>query len=122
MEKRKSFTIPRKEWLRGEPERSMLYNPCMEKLCCLGHYGLFCGVPKQNMHYLGVLANVMITAHTAAFLEKLVVVDGNTISHKPVTTALMKINDSLDISEEDREQRIKDQFREHLNVDVIFVD
>lgn len=44
------LTINRPQWLRGEGSTaSRLVRVADDKMCCLGFYGLACGIPKAKM-------------------------------------------------------------------------
>jgi len=46
------FIVSRARWARGASE-NYLFNPSTEKMCCLGHYGVACGIPRDAMTLVG---------------------------------------------------------------------
>lgn len=113
------LVIDRKRWIRGE-ELSFLLRPTDERMCCLGFYGLACGVPKASLR---VQANPRFAAgfsevEQAGWLFKNGPLYG--YSHSNDAIRLMKINDAEDIADTDRETQIAAIFAKH-GVEVEFV-
>lgn len=55
----KKFTVKRSEWYRGKgPQDSLLLNEDKQK-CCLGFYGIACGLRSQDIRGISAPAGVI---------------------------------------------------------------
>lgn len=53
-----NLVIDRKRWLRGEgSQNSKLLRPIDGKMCCLGFYGLACGLSAEHLRNVGLPAD-----------------------------------------------------------------
>jgi len=53
----KAFTIQRSRWLRGGKRTTYLYDQDGQ-MCCLGFYGVACGIKTEDLQDLGVPSDV----------------------------------------------------------------
>lgn len=113
-----TFTIDRQTWLRGEGgDRSYLYRSQDGRKCCLGFYGMACGVSVEQMRNVDSpvkLANKLEAIPDG--MEWLIQQEGDTDENMPDwwhtkdTRALMHINDDEDLLETEREAQITEMF------------
>jgi hypothetical protein len=110
------FTIDRSKWLRGEgQENSYLLRERDGKMCCLGMFGLACGLETEQIKEIaapclvptdgGPAASFWVKKNAAAsflFDEE----DENSRA----CGELMSINDALEIDREAREEKIVEIF------------
>lgn len=118
---RHKFTITRSTWLRGSGDNvsSMLHNPKVDKMCCLGHYGLSRGLSKEDMTNCRTPKYLPLPFHEVfyPFLTQLGIFSGN----NEICIKLMDANDNNTIVEKSREEIITRLFAE-ANIAVTFVD
>jgi len=125
------FTIPRDKWLRGEGfEVSSLLRASDGKMCCLGHFGLACGLNPERLENVGTPSNIAVDVPEVDIWEQirkawtgagsfLFKEEGNELSD--FCNDLMRFNDRIDLSGEDREARIIGIFAQN-GIEVEFVD
>lgn len=120
------LTIDRKLWLRGEgAEKSALLRKDDGKMCCLGFYGLACGIPTEDLadkKQPNELKGVPNTPYPE-WLTHNYVGDLDKKQYSGVSTAccsLMRVNDARSITDEAREAEITVLFAQH-DVQVEFV-
>jgi len=104
------LVIDRSKWLRGSGN-SLLFRPTDGKMCCLGFYGLSCGLTQEDMNGLGAPFEI----HGQKWQENS---SANWLfdHHWGCSSYcynLMAINDRLDFSEEVREREIAKIFAQH---------
>lgn len=128
----KEFTIVRSKWARGWDTgggSTLLYNPTTERMCCLGFYGVACGaVATSEAESVGIW-NQGAPHGSQSFWPRWLfeptyeVKDGTLSISRELTEyyRLTEANDSLDISEEERERRVVEGFARH-GIKVNFVD
>lgn len=103
--------IDRATWLRGEGyEDSKLYRPSDGKMCCLGFYSLACGLQQNDITELecpGSATDPKINKKWPKWLTKL------ENSQTKECIDLMEHNDNENISDKERENKIKTIFARH---------
>lgn len=111
--KPKSFTIDRAKWLRGigSIESALWRADCG---CCLGHYGVACGIKPDTMRGHGGPRDL----YTDKRIQMPDMLDHNHLNAR-MTFTLMSTNDDQGLSAKERERRIKAGFRE-IGVRVTF--
>ena len=113
LKKVKSFVIDVKKWLRGEgSKRSSLHRKSDGKMCCVGQYLEACGAPPES--FLG-LAEISETDY------RIVGFNGADGVDTDATPCLYSDNDTRDITEAERREKIRAGFRA-LRVKVSFSD
>ena len=119
--------IDRSKWLRGEGhEGSMLLRPSDSKMCCLGFFGIACGLKE------GQIYEVEDPSSLACHSEDTVWHDGEWL-YGPTSTRLSadcdylidvndnpELKDSASLTEQEREDKIATIFAKH-GVEVEFV-
>jgi hypothetical protein len=126
------LTIDRKKWLRGEGSAtSLLLRRGDGKMCCLGFYGLACGLKEtdilgiSNPNYL-IAGFASVESHNRWVKAKKggawLFDQTNPSLWSNDCKMLMTINDALPrcLSQKEREQKIKNIFAKH-NVQVKFI-
>ncbi len=121
--------ISRKKWINGSNCLMSCENSTFgytslinekNKMCCLGFYGLSCGVPgkvlKLRQDPINVISSIGFTK--TKFDE---LVNSRGIKNSRICNKLIDINDNPDITNESRENLLKKKFRE-IGVLVKFVD
>jgi hypothetical protein len=96
----KSFVIDRAKWGVGKNGGSLL-NPDTGLMCCLGHYMRALGATKRSMRWVGLPGRTLL----GGLPEWLTDIGVNTSVDR-----LVKSNDSCDISQKEREKRVKEGF------------
>ena len=108
------FTIQRSKWLLGEgPRESYLIRASDQKMCCLGFFGLACGLEPER------LTNVKTPVDT--YWSKPKMPEADALFKGSLLTQLMCTNDRNDFSESEREEGIAAKFSQ-MGVQVEFVD
>lgn len=108
------FVIKRSEWLRGEgANNSQLIREKDGKKCCLGIYGLACGITAEEMKFLS--EPYQLATIKPALLPKemywLVTQDGPMcFNNTLIATELMNTNDVRGIGEYFRERKVAEYF------------
>jgi hypothetical protein len=114
----KEFVVKRKTWYRGKgSENSCLLNDANQR-CCLGFYAGICGLPNKIIRGIAEPDNVIELLQDGQVEDK----DGNTvhsnldivwktklvrgISNSPTCNKLMAVNDSKNITDEERETEL----------------
>lgn len=121
-----TVNIKRSEWLRGEEGKkglnSKLFRSSDGKRCCFGFFANACGIPDQDISDVPTLAGLRKTLLLSnfSFLEKLIFVNNKVVVNTNEALSIMRLNDSVDIEESEREQKIKAEF-ERLGITVNFV-
>lgn len=105
--------IDRNTWARGHWEGGYLWDPDTGKSCCLGFFGRACGYTNKEMEpheTLSYLRDDRGSPQSAGpELQSVADQEGLLISY----------NDSRELSEEEREQMIAEEFAKH-GVEVTF--
>jgi hypothetical protein len=117
------LTINRKDWLRGEGgEKSRLYREDDGRLCCLGFYGLACGLNKNDMVDKPTPAQVPPDKRPAfgPLFKKTYLKRHAVYSLNRVCLRLIRINDRNTTSDAFKEKAIKNNFSK-IGVKVTFV-
>jgi hypothetical protein len=114
------FQIPREKWLRGEGSgESFLLRGSDEKMCCVGIYIEQLGIPREEL--LDKMTPCSFSCEIPKEARWLVQPDGKGgIENTSLALDLYIINDSRDITEEQREAKVKALFAEN-GVEVEFV-
>lgn len=116
----KKFVIERDRWLRGDEENSRLLRPSDGKMCCLGFYGLACGLSEERI--LDVGEPCELSRAFPDWLVENVPNDWNArypdepelLTHNTgAASSLMSDNDSTEIDDSERERRITETFAFH---------
>lgn len=107
------FTVDRKTWIRGESSwddakatnESMLLNQKLGKMCCLGFLAKACGSNDSDIRNIGIpeAAPCVVWPPWVLFMGY------NSLA----TEHLIKLNDDVDIGDDERERRIKEEFAAH---------
>ncbi len=111
--------IDRSKWLRGEGgTRSVLYRESDGKMCCLGFYALALGASQKD------ICQVSEPQESTACVPwpewALIDLPLSGPANSPETTALMTMNDHMQLLDGDRERAIAAIFARH-GVEVTFV-
>lgn len=101
------LTIKRPRWIRNN-DKSMLLRPSDNKMCCLGFYALACGHLEEEI--IGVIAPRCVRDWRGYGRGDELIYDN-----------LMDANDLPDFSDDDREQKIVELFKQ-IDVNVTFVN
>jgi hypothetical protein len=118
--KMKKFTVRRSKWARGrEGGDAKLLNK-QGNMCCLGFAACqISRIPKKKLLNAGTPEEVF---KGESFLTDIERYDGEiSICDNTLTETAIGINDSLTLTDEDREKQLKALFRKH-GVIVKFVD
>jgi len=117
------FTIPRDKWLRGEGGLvSRLLRPRDGKMCCLGHFGLACGLSSEMIEDRSNPIEIITDINPPdAWTQKnnnsaFLFASFRDSLNFPLSTdcsTLMEVNDDKSISDEDRERAIVNIFSAH---------
>lgn len=123
MEKITQLTINRPNWLHGETSsNSYLYRPHDGKMCCLGFYGLTCGVLKDQMRnktqfYESDIEHIKLDKQ----MHWLVKEKNQRLFQSKDANELMSDNDDPFLGEDAREAQIIKTFAKH-GITVTFTD
>jgi len=113
------FTVERNKWLRGQgAAQSDLLNSA-GKMCCLGFYSLACGLRYENILHVTSPASIDDSLLTGE-LSKLVELSSDGYVNTPDCLRLMIINDDVELTDNQREARLKILFTK-LNIEVEFL-
>ena len=116
----KELVIDRATWVNGDsPEDSELYTEFGNK-CCLGFLGEACGVKLGDMLRAGTPSNY---SEIKEFFPKELfnpIASEDEEACKSVEGLLIQINDG-DYDKEERELRLKQEFKKHLDIDLTFI-
>lgn len=118
----KHVEIRRKRWLRGEGSRnSFLYRHKDRKMCCLGFYLRSCGLPVKDLTGRKSPFDLPGVPDEAKWLNLANLLPDGAKWRKTfnVVNKLMRINDTDDLPEKQREKQISKLFREQ-GVKVVF--
>lgn len=120
------LTIPRFKWLRGEGfQNSRLLRPSDDKMCCLGHFAVSCGVPVPQLSNLNTPPQIGKTLWTKLRRGGAWLFSSGGIASLDYPsqdcTKLMRINDDPKMSDQARERELKKIFAQH-GVEVKFVN
>jgi hypothetical protein len=108
------LVIDRSRWLRGEgPSTSSMIRLRDEKMCCLGFFGLACGIERDRL-LNRLVPTILQSPNWPVWLVDL---GGNTTEAR----LLMNTNDSEAMSGAEREAALTAVFASH-GVEVEFVD
>lgn len=113
----KKFTIKRSEWYRGKAQDSLLLNEDKQK-CCLGFYGLSCGLRPRDIIGISAPAGV-IDEHSKLWKTFLITESDGFNSYD--ADQLMLINDDEKTSDAHKEKKITALFKKQ-SITVKFVD
>lgn len=104
------FTVPLKEWLRGKggPGSALLKGD--GKRCCIGHVGQQCGVPDKRLLGKSKVHDIGDSRFLFPAWMREVRAEGYAICD--IETAYT-VNDDRDISDEQREAKLKEIFARH---------
>jgi hypothetical protein len=106
------LVIDRSKWLRGEgQDESYLLRKKDGKMCCLGFYGLACGLTEEDILMKGTPEEVEVFWGPGSWLVS-GIMDAN---------ELMSINDGRHRSAKERELKIAALFSKH-GVEVEFIN
>lgn len=123
----KTCDIVRKKWVRGQgsEESALLVENKISKhhnkMCCLGFLALAAGASRQDIS--GHLDPVLLaewSGEKPLVMDKLVTARHENYSHTSICYLLMRINDDVILSEEQREEQLTEQFAK-IGVKVKFV-
>jgi len=113
------LVIDRSRWIRGlDPRASYLIRREDQKMCCLGFYGLACGVPSEEL--LGKFSPN--DSKTFAALQPWLISEWSALEGMLSASCnnLMRYNDSI-LYDSNREKLITLEFAKH-GVEVEFID
>ena len=117
------FTVKRSEWARGGKDSvTLLYSPVTKHRCCLGFFGLACGITDTELAEEGTLAS--ITPHRDLLISNGMVrraAYANLGINTDAALDLMETNDNSKIDDTERESKLTTQFAT-LGHTVLFVD
>lgn len=125
----KTFVVKRSEWLRGTSVDSCLLDK-EDKMCCLGFYAQSCGLRKQDIRGISSPQECIAQNNKKwdTFLLKeskdpwsYGMPDSIGFDDSKQCVELMKINDSENISDKEREKELTSLFNK-AGIKVKFVD
>lgn len=119
--KRLKVTIDRSKWSRGRP--SSLANG-MGEMCALGFVCTSLNIPKEHITGIGTpttLANYFPQYKKRLGQNNLLVCRGNAAITSEAATSVISTNDSNNISEQEREERLIKLF-DKLNIQLKFIN
>jgi hypothetical protein len=121
------LVIDRNKWLRGEgTENSCLLRPTDGKMCCLGFFGLACGLTAKRITDVVAPVKIPVEIGVSARREWMRNVPeaealfDDEMGTSEICGELMSTNDRVSLSEAEREQKIRALFAE-MSVEVVFV-
>ncbi len=117
----KEFTIVREKWIRGKAARyaGMVISRLVTdhgQMCCLGFYGVACGVPERNMLNVS-FPNQVLPSRLNDGINQFFKLPNE---QRDTQIRLIEANDKVDISAKERERTLKRLFR-RIGVRVNFV-
>lgn len=120
------FYVSRRKWARGganTPYGSYLYLKDTRKMCCLGFFCNQMGIPKKDMNDLGDPAEIINAKKEWEDIPYLVVQDTYTerAENSSLANNAIQLNDLPNISEKEREERLKGLFAQH-GIELEFFD
>lgn len=94
------FTVSRKKWLRGKNWGALFIGNAMK--CCLGFVGQQCGIPTNAMHGKATPRSLGddYCGKFPAWIQQ-------------SSASAVDINDEPNLSDRDRETKLKDLFKKH---------
>lgn len=111
------FTIERSKWARGTINQpSLLLSQETQCKCCLGHFATACGIPDSAIKDVMTPYSVKIDNNVPAdspFNMMICVLGNGCFNNSQLAADLIYLNDSPTISEDEREQKIKEKFAEN---------
>lgn len=118
------FTISRREWSRGDgAHESCLLRSNDKMKCCLGFYSLHVGISEQGI--LNVSSPGRLKVYGVPIPPSMTwLVDPpaeNCLGNSKISQTLMDINDSVNMEDPEREERIAEIFAEQ-GIGVNFAD
>jgi hypothetical protein len=126
-----NLVIERSKWLRGEGwNESYLLRSADNKMCCLGFFGLACGLEPERIKDVASPEDIPIgydASHREEWARFASEAEGLFFEYEGCSTLsetcmnLMDINDNQNLSEAIRERDLIDFFAE-IGVEVVFVD
>lgn len=124
----KTLTIDRKKWGRGETGGSLLDGQT-KKQCCLGFFALECGFNRKNIKNVSepqeLVNRKKINKEKFDKLQPLLKKDydhgDNIYTHSKNTGILMEVNDSIKLTDIEREEKIIKYFKK-IGVKVRFIN
>jgi len=125
----KKLTIQRSKWLRGEgPGQSYLIRRTDQKMCCLGFFGLACGLNPERMTDVGspigiplMLKETYSKVWSSKVPEAKFLFSAGGGGHSESANDLMNVNDNNNLTESDREREITAIFAKN-GIEVVFTD
>ena len=110
--KYKKLVIDRKKWFRGQGDEFSKLVLSDGNMCCLGFLGVECEIPKKNMKDKGTPENV-IKLKRKMWPSKVISLDDDWSYgyNTKWTDNAMFINDDSDITEKQRESKLKTHFK-----------
>ncbi len=124
-----SFIVKRSNWSRGQSLSCLL--KYSGKMCCLGFAAKACGYADEHLIERGSPQDVIynnsnyIALNKNLFPESFMQYDRYKpykISNSSTIFEIMNINDNQNISDDDREIKLKELFLTKLNIEIIFED
>ena len=118
------FTISRKDWLRGHGTKtSSLFRSYDDMKCCLGFYSLHLGISEQEI--LNVSSPGRLKTSGVCVPPSMIwLIDPpaeNCLGNSRICQDLMSTNDSTEMKDPKREERIAEIFAER-GIKVNFID
>jgi hypothetical protein len=110
--KMKKFTVRRSKWARGSEGGDAKLLNAQGNMCCLGFASCqISRIPKKKLLHACTPEEVF---RGGSFLTDIQRDDGEvSICDNTLTNAAIEINDSLTLTDEDREKQLKALFRKH---------
>lgn len=110
------LVIDRGRWGRGS-SGGLLVNPETSKMCCLGFLGEACGLARGSM--LGVATPAFCKGQLKLWPERVLVDVENTWGNSTWTQGATDINDTVEMSEAEREEQLVEHFKE-IGIELTF--
>lgn len=115
------LTIDRNKWQRGESDsKAFLFRSETGKMCCLGFYGIACGLTVEQLSDKPAPCDVACEQQGDAW-EKLLNRKHEQLWNSSITNDLMIENDHEERKESIRERRIAELFAS-IGVEVEFIN
>jgi hypothetical protein len=143
----KTLTIDRAKWLRGEDSvDTYLLRKRDGKMCCLGFLCLAAGFSRLDITDVGEPSDIINPNDTSDYLEGTRDEARDLMDHPQIyrlyhsydvpfakepeeakyqtdaCKTLIGYNDDRKYSAEEREQHLTEEFKKHLNINLIFID
>jgi hypothetical protein len=115
----KSFTVDRSKWIRGQGNEKSYLLLEDGSMCCLGFYGEACGVDRHRLLDRTSPSNILTIGSPPWDTILIHVHPQGRVDTAPCID-LMTINDDTSISDDVRELRLTEIFKQ-IGIEVVFI-